>query len=307
MRFLRALASLLLISIFFQFGGAAIARQPDTEIAAPALWKASKLGTGSPIYLFGTFHLLPEHLQWVKGPIAKALHHSTRLVFELTPKDIQGAAAQQYMASKGILPEGQSLKSMLDEPTYAGVIKALSPLGLPEPTINHMRPWFVATLSMVGQVKKMGLEGNNGADHILQGNTYSNGKTLVGLETTAEQVELFAGLDDATQVDLVKQSLNPADMDPKRINAMLAAWKSGDDTALETEMLVELKGYPKLYERLLKDRNQKWLPKLIAFSQQPQTTFVAVGAGHLVGPDGLVALLRANGYTVLKLQPKAHL
>ncbi len=303
MKFYKIMTVLLLMLSFFKFGETAMARQPNSEVATPALWQASKPGATSQLYLFGTFHLLPDHLQWVRGPIAKALHRSPRLVFELTPNDIQGAKAQQYMASKGILPDGQSLQSMLDAPTYAGVVKTLSPLGLPEPAINHMRPWFAATLSMVGQVKKLGLEGSNGADHILQGNVYSKGKTLIGLETTAQQVELFAGLDDATQVELVKQSLDPADMDPKRINAMLAAWKSGDDTALETEMLAELKGYPKLYDRLLKDRNTQWLPKLIAYSQQPQNTFVAVGAGHLVGPDGLVALLRANGYTVVKLQP----
>ena len=276
-----------------------------SETATPALWYASKTGATSPLYLFGTFHLLPQHLRWLDGPVLNAVHGSTRLVFELTPKDASGPDAQKLMAAKGQLPAGKSLKAMLDADTYAKIVKQLAGAGLPEASAEHVQPWFAAMLSMIGQVQKQGFDGAEGADRVLQSAIITKSKTVLGLETMAEQIELFAGLDEATQVELLKQTLGDAEMDPKKLAELLDAWKSGADALLDKNMLSELRGYPKLYDRLLKNRNQRWLPMLEAFTKQPGASFVAVGAAHLVGPDGLVALLRADGYKVIKLQPKA--
>ncbi|HUR32705.1 MAG TPA: TraB/GumN family protein, partial [Vicinamibacterales bacterium] len=85
------------------------------------------------------------------------------------------------------------------------------------------------------------------------------------------------------------------------VGKLARAWKAGDAAAIEEAVLSDLKSEPEMYRRLLVDRNRNWLPKLEALFARPRPAFVIVGAAHLVGADGLLAMLRAKGYTVTQL------
>jgi len=82
---------------------------------------------------------------------------------------------------------------------------------------------------------------------------------------------------------------------------LVEAWRSGDAATVEKIVLADLKAEPVLYQRLLVERNRNWMPKLEALFARPKHALVVVGAAHLVGPDGLLAALRAKGYTVEQL------
>jgi len=97
---------------------------------------------------------------------------------------------------------------------------------------------------------------------------------------------------------MLADTLKGLDTEIANVNKIVDAWKTGDAPAVERIMLADLKQDPAMYQRLLVQRNQSWLPKLEALFGRRGHAFVVVGAAHLVGPDGLVAMLKTKGYSV---------
>ena len=102
------------------------------------------------------------------------------------------------------------------------------------------------------------------------------------------------------QDHLLAETLKELDREKGSISKLADAWKTGDTATIEQVMLKDLKDDPAMYQRLLVDRNRNWLPKLEALFARDGHAFVVVGAAHLVGPDGLVQMLKAKGYTVVQ-------
>ena len=97
---------------------------------------------------------------------------------------------------------------------------------------------------------------------------------------------------------MLRAVLSDVDAQISAVTDLVAAWKSGDVTALEQLLLKELRESPEVYRRLLVERNQAWAPKIAACATEPAPCLVVVGGAHLVGPDSVVALLRQSGFTV---------
>ena len=97
---------------------------------------------------------------------------------------------------------------------------------------------------------------------------------------------------------LLAETLKDLDTERTNLTTLVDAWRAGDAAAVERIVLKDLAQEPQLYQRLLVERNKNWLPKLEALFSRPGHAFVVVGAAHLVGPDGLIAMLKAKGYTV---------
>ncbi len=100
---------------------------------------------------------------------------------------------------------------------------------------------------------------------------------------------------------MLAQTLKELDTEIASVGKLTAAWKSGDAPAVERIVLADLKSDPQMYQRLLVERNKNWLPKIEALFAGKGRAFVVVGAAHLVGPDGVLAMLKAKGYTVEQL------
>jgi uncharacterized protein YbaP (TraB family) len=118
------------------------------------------------------------------------------------------------------------------------------------------------------------------------------------LESALEQIDFLESLSPQLQDSLVAATLDGAETELAQVQKILAAWKAGDPAPIERLLLSDMKGVDaKVYDTLLVGRNRRWLPKLEeCFAAQ--RCFVVVGAAHLVGPDGLVTILRAKGYSV---------
>jgi len=99
------------------------------------------------------------------------------------------------------------------------------------------------------------------------------------------------------QERLLSESLKDADAERANMSKLVDAWRAGDGAGVERIVLSELKTEPVLYQRLLVERNRNWMPKIEALFSRPTHALVIVGAAHLVGPDGLLAMLKAKGYT----------
>jgi uncharacterized protein YbaP (TraB family) len=102
----------------------------------------------------------------------------------------------------------------------------------------------------------------------------------------------------AEQEHLLADTLNDLDTEMANLSTLAQAWKAGETPTIERIVLQDLKKDPQMYQRLLVARNRNWMPKLEALFSRSGHAFVVVGAAHLVGPDGLIALLQAKGYRV---------
>jgi len=146
--------------------------------------------------------------------------------------------------------------------------------------------------------QKAGFDQMYGLDRHFHDRAKVEGKMVQGLETVDYQLSLFDGMTMAEQDHLLAETLKEIDTEQANMAKLMEAWKAGDAPTVERIVLSALRQEPQLYQRLLVDRNKAWVPKLEALFARTGHTFVVVGAAHLVGPDGLISLLRAKGYTV---------
>lgn len=300
MRFISRFLLCLLLAL------AAPLSSPHAQVASPApatpaLWKAT--GARGTLYLFGTIHLLPVGLEWRGRAVNDAFAASDRLVLELAAGDLDPATLAPLMLSLGLQPPGKTLAAELGQPLYDRLATAGLAVGIPNGSLMRMRPWLAAVSLAALSAKAQGFDPEAGADKVFLAEAMARGLPVVGLETAAEQFGALARLDAARAREMVEQSLDELQEAPALFATMLGAWKSGDAGRIDAELVRRADSSPALNEALLYSRNRNWMPKLLALLAEPGSSFVAVGAGHLVGDQGIVALLRKAGMTVEQVAP----
>ncbi len=146
--------------------------------------------------------------------------------------------------------------------------------------------------------QKAGFEPDLGLDKHFYDRAQAEGKPVQGLETVAFQIARFDDMSMPDQDRLLQQSLKELETETAAVTTLANAWKAGDVATIEKIVLQDIKSDPLMYRRLIVERNQTWLPKIEALFARAKPAFVVVGAAHLIGPDGLLAALRASGYTL---------
>ena len=266
--------------------------------AAPALWMIHRAQT--TIYLFGTVHLLPHDTAWRSPALDKALVASDSLTIELTDDD--SAHMQALVLQYGLDP-GHPLADKLTPTENATLAQVAQTAGVPGggATLQVMRPWLAALTLAVAPLLKAGLDPAHGVDKRLQAQMLQAGKPVHGLETAAQQIRLLAELPPAVELAFLRSTLRDTDRAGTELTALIAAWKAGDTVTiarLEDEQLRQRE--PRLYQRLLVQRNEAWAKQIATMLQQPGTVFIAVGAAHLAGPDSVQAQLRKRGIEAVR-------
>jgi uncharacterized protein len=265
--------------------------------AEPALW-AIRDGR-SVIYLFGTFHLLDPAMDWESPKIAKAFGESGDLWLELIDDD---DPANQALVARLGLDTAHPLSSKLPPADLARLDRSAKAAGIGagEKQLEPMRPWMAAMSLALVSIKQAGFDPQKGADHVLKGQAQAAGKTLRGFETALQQLHLFADLPPALELEILQSSIDEAAEVPAKAKDMAQAWSSGDVPAIG-KLFAEMDDpkYRAVYQVMIVDRNQAWAAKLAERLKTGHgTSFVAVGTGHLVGPDSLIVALARRGIKV---------
>lgn len=274
--------------------GAPVAAPPS----GPALWKVADEDT--TIYLFGTVHALPEGIEWYRGPVAEAIASAQVLVTEIEAGKLLEPAAQQAFLAKGSLPEGQTLRGMLDAGQRAAVEGALTKLGMPVAALDRVEPWFAAmTLSAIPLIKG-GYKMNAGVELAIEGRV-AKSIPRQALETVEGQLNMFDTMPMAMQIAYLVSVAKQIDKVVPGMNGMVDAWKRGDADGLAALMNAQIDD-PAVAERLLYARNRDWAQWVEARLAQPGTVFVAVGAGHLAGQNSVQDYLARTGVKVTRTQ-----
>ncbi len=261
----------------------------------PPLWKAGN--AKGQVVLFGSFHLLPPGLQWRTPALERALEEAQVIVFETAPASAQKEEATRALIGKhGTLPAGQSLRAILPEKVYADFERVAADLQMSPAGLDRMRPWLAAAVLGVQFMTVRGYDPNRGVEAQLAEWARAKGKRLAELETNEAQMKVFAGLTRRQEVDLFAASVRQIREIPGRLDAILAAYREGDLAGLDKGLNAGYEGLPALRRQVLRDRHDKWLPRIEKMLADGRPHLIIVGAAHLVGPDGVVALLRARGH-----------
>jgi hypothetical protein len=197
-----------------------------------------------------------------------------------------------------MLPANTSLDAVVSPATFALVAARAKELGLPLDPLKRFKPWSLALMLASMQWQKAGFDGELGLDRHFYDQAQAEGKRTRGLETVEFQISRLDGIAMDQQEHLLAETLKDLDGELANLSALVSSWKAGDADAVERIVLADVKQDPLLYQRLLLERNRSWLPQIEELVSRPKPAFVVVGAAHLVGPDGLLTLLKAKGYRV---------
>lgn len=304
---LRTLSAAMLLLLG---GGCAAAAQPAPQTAvagapvqasplqaSPALWKVADADT--TIYLFGTIHVLPEPVEWNRGPVARALASSDMLVTEAIIES--QAALQQEFVAKALRTDGKSLRDTMTPANRVKYEATLTGLGLPESTFDTMEAWFAALALGNLPLQKAGYSQANGVEEQLNAYAKEHGTRRDALETPEFQLAMFDTLPEEAQLAYLASVVDELPKLDSEITRLVAAWKAGKAEEL-ARILNDDETDPRLQKVLLADRNANWAKWIKARLATPGTVFVAVGAGHLAGKDSVQDDLAKDGIKSVRVQ-----
>ena len=262
-------------------------------------WKAT--GKGGTIYLVGSIHVMSPSFYPLNPALDAAFNDSDLLVEEVDLAEMLEPTTQVSMLTRGMLPSGQSLDTLLTPATLALVKKATGDLGSAGAALMRFKPWMLAIALQGRELMKAGFDPALGLDQHFYDEAKAGAKAVQGLETVDYQISRFDGMTLEQQDRMLAETLKELETETAAVGKLGDAWKGGDVAAIEKIALADLKSDPAMYQRLLVERNRNWMPRIEALFARRGRALVVVGAAHLVGPDGLIAMLKARGYTVEQL------
>jgi uncharacterized protein YbaP (TraB family) len=261
------------------------------------LWKVEGDG-GSIAYLLGSLHVLTPEWYPLNKTINDAFAGSKVLVEEVDIAETSDPAQMMSALMKAMLSDGKTLDQVIAKDLYAEVEKRAEKTGMPMMAVNRMKPWLVAITLTAPVLQAAGFKVELGVDRHFYDRAVASGMKLQALETLQYQLDRFDQLSPQLQEAFLKRTIQDLDNEVSGVKEMAQAWAFGDVAAIEKFTLTALKESPELYQRLLIERNNNWMPHVEACIKEKAGCFIVVGAAHLVGPDGLPALLDKKGYKV---------
>ncbi len=270
--------------------------------ANPGIWTVSD--EDSTVYIFGTVHILPPELDWQSDAVSAALADAETVYFEA---DVLSAEAQARMQSLipqlGLNPPGTTLSSLISDEAKGHMATIAGRLGVPPETLaaqmEPLQPWLASVTLAVLQIQMGGYDPQSGVEAQLDAAAQEAGKQFGYFETVEEQLRFFADIPTELQVADFEVGVRQMVEEPDVLTNMVQAWAAGDLATLDELFNAAMAdSSPTLYQRIIVDRNIAWIAQIEAALEGSDDALIAVGAGHLPGPQGVLALLEAEGHTV---------
>ena len=258
------------------------------------LWKVSK--DKKSVYLLGSIHYLKKENFPLRKNILDALDSSKRLVLEIDLNSVPAGSAQRLTVEKALYRDGTSLAQNIEQETYRLAAQRAAQLGIDMQVLNPMKPWFVALTMMAIKFQQLGLDPNLGVDRYLATRAKDGGKPTSGLETLEFQLTLLDQLSQRDQDSMLRETVTELDLLDQNFNQIVQSWLKGDGASLEALLLASMKEYPDLHQKIIVERNRRWLPQIEKMIAQGEDAMVVVGAAHLVGKEGVIEMLKTRGY-----------
>jgi len=281
-------------------------------VAAVPMWAAAASSNGAGLvyqvegpngrfYLAGSMHLLHAERASLPAPLERAYRNSASIVMEIDTDDGDAQDAGARLLEAAQLAPDTSLQALLGEARWNTVRTALAEAGFDAERASRFEPWGLALLLTQAGFARQGYTSAAGVEQQWTERARRDGKPISGLETAAMQIALLDGLDMNVQRQMLDLTLEEVQEMPQMLDELEDAWRAGDRQRLEALLLEGYRQMPELYTALLVERNRRWVSQIRAWPTTSPPRLVLVGALHLVGEQGLPALLQRAGYTVERL------
>jgi uncharacterized protein YbaP (TraB family) len=266
--------------------------------AEPALWVVkSRTAT---VYLFGTIHLLKPDANWETPRIRQAFQASSELWLEAPEAGDEGAALP--VVTRLGFDRTTPLSEKLNARDRARLAEDARALGENVSDFEAMRPWLAAERLSMAPLVKAGFDPEAGVDRTLKRQAELAGRPVLGFETVEQQIRYLADLPERQQIDRLRATLDEFGRERATLETLERAWEAGDTSALYGVLDADLRKRGRRAERaILARRNAVFAEGVAQRLKGRGVAFVAVGAGHLAGPDGVPALLARRGLVVRRL------
>ena len=260
--------------------------------ADPALWKVSS-GV-STAYIFGSVHLLEKSVVWKNPKVQAALDQSQEIWLEVA--DLDNPVLAKSLTTQYGLDAAHPLSKTLDDAHRAKLTSILKGLGAPPTALDAERPWLAAVSLSLYPLQKAGFDPEAGVDKLVNQEADREGKPVHGFETFEQQIRYLADLSKEEQADLLNSSLDEYDGAVDELRELERAWEEANLPMIDTLMREETP--PRLYSKLVVERNRRFAAAIANRLQTPGVIFVVVGAGHLAGPQSVQIDLTDLGLSV---------
>jgi uncharacterized protein len=277
--------------------GAAVApfiRHVPEPAAKTMLFRVRAPSGGPTVYLLGSVHLLPESAT-LPAVVDSAFAKAGLVAFETSLDSLQMRAPE--LLARAQYQNGATLRSSLSPAGAAKADSMLKTYGLSLDRVNQFKPWFVYLVTTQLVLSKANFKAEYGVDMQLNARAKQANKPVVGLESVDFQLGLFDSISPADQERMLIES-DPPDSSVKQLLLIKDAWAAGDAPRLDSLINSEASYSPSSLATLVSNRNKSWIPKIEQMLKGKSDALVVVGAAHLVGKEGVVALLKAKGYPV---------
>ncbi len=268
-------------------------------LADSSVWSVTS--GNNTVYLGGTMHLLRPSDYPLPEEYEQAYQASSEIYFETDISAMNDLSVQAQMLQQLTYSDGRTLESVLNEEAYSALSDHVASIGMPMEMLQTFKPGLLVSTLQIFEFQRLGFT-PQGVDTYFNTRAISDAKTRGQLETVQEQIGFLAAMGEGNESEFILLSLSDLDETEEVMEAMIQAWRSGDNAKLSEMFVIDMKAEaPELYDALLVQRNLNWLPLIDQMLTDEDTEFVLVGAAHLVGEDGLLNLLSARGYQIKQL------
>ena len=277
--------------------GAMVLGLAGTAQAAPAMWRVSD--GDSQVFLFGTLHALKPGEAWRTPLYDAVLARAGTVWFEADLSSGDPDTLRLLVQRYGSDPDRPLSRKLA--PSDLGALARQTDLA----RVDHLRPWAAALMLSMQPALAKGASVDKGADVTITRAARAESKRIRAFETLEDQARMFAGLPEASEVRYLTDVVRERSRGPRlRLSFKPAsledAWAAG---SLGPSHIADMRAEnPALYEAFLKRRNEAWADALTTEMAGAGIELVNVGAFHLIGDDGLPALLAARGFRVERVQ-----
>ncbi len=279
-------------------GAAPVAEESEAPRTAriteePFVWTVTKDGKTS--HIMGTIHVGVTLDEALPPALQDEAANARVLMLEIDPSDVDAAA----MLTAARLPEGERQDQLYPPGVWHEIANQLNTT-MNEQTLRTLRPWFTMLMLLQAVVGRMH-DGAppEGMDMTLFRMAGETGVTMQPLETVQDQVNALASPPDAEVAQMVTEMVQDIQSGENELETLLEAYRSADLARIGMILLDpdERERAPEFHAALIDRRNEAWMAPLQQELARGEA-FIAVGLGHLVGPEGILARLRNVGYTV---------
>lgn len=233
-------------------------------------------------------------------PVVEEVFDDAGIVVFETDIDQMGKAAIAMLAA-GTLEGDETLDDVVSKELFEEVSRRLDDLGMGIGGFKKMKPWMVAMGLTSFELMRAGYLGSEGIDVYFSSRATADGKPQQGLESIEYQISLFADMSAEESAEFLQYTLTDLDTMIPLVDEIVIAWKRGDTEQIEDLLTDGFSDHEEIFDRLVTQRNLRWLPQIEELFGGDVDALVVVGSLHLVGEQGLIELLRAKGYVVEQL------